>query len=64
MLRYLVIFYIILYYIIHIANQLLMVVMSAVGVGLAFNPATNGINTGLFKGYTWLFSGIVSQLLK
>lgn len=38
--------------------------MSSLGIGRALNPATGGINPGLFKGTTWLFSGIVSRLLK
>ena len=38
--------------------------MSALGIGLAVNPATSGINTGLFKATTWLFRGIIFRLLK
>lgn len=45
-------------------KQLLIVLMSALGIGLALNPATNDINPTLLKGGTWLFSGIVSRLLK
>ena len=45
-------------------GQLLIVLMSALGIGLAVNPATSGINPGLFKAATWLFSGILSRLLK
>ena len=45
-------------------GQLLIVLMSALGIGLALNPATSGINPGLFKGVTWLFCGIVPHLLK
>jgi hypothetical protein len=45
-------------------GQLLIVVMAALGIGLAVNPATSGINPGLFKGATWLFRGIVFRLLK
>ena len=45
-------------------KQLLIVLMSALGIGLALTPATSGINPGLLKGSTWLFSGIVSRLLK
>jgi hypothetical protein len=41
-------------------KPLLIVLMSALGIGLGLNPATGGINPGLFKGSTWLFSGIVS----
>ena len=45
-------------------DQLLIVLMSALGIGLAVNPITSGINPGLFKGATWLFRGIVFRLLK
>ena len=45
-------------------GQLLIVLMSALGIGLAGNPATNGINPGLFKGATWLFRGIIFRFLK
>ena len=45
-------------------GQLLIVLMSALGVGLAVNPATSGINPGLFKGATWLFRGIIFRFLK
>jgi hypothetical protein len=31
-------------------KQLLIVLMSALGIGLALNPATSGINPGLLKG--------------
>lgn len=45
-------------------SQLLIVLMSALGIGLAVNPATSWINPGLFKGAAWLFRGIVFRLLK
>lgn len=45
-------------------GQLLIVLMSALGIGLAVNSATSGINPGLFKGATWLFRGIVFRLLQ
>ena len=45
-------------------GQLLIVLMSALGIGLAVNPATSGINPGLFKGATWLFHGIIFRLVK
>jgi hypothetical protein len=45
-------------------GQLLIVLMSALGIGLAVTPATSAINPGLFKGATWLFRGIVFRLLK
>ena len=45
-------------------NQLLIILMSALGIGLAINPATSAINPGLFKGATWLFRGIVFKFLK
>ena len=45
-------------------NQLLILLMTALGIGLAVNPATSAINPGLFKGVTWLFRGIVLKLLK
>ena len=45
-------------------GQLLIVLMSALGVGLAVIPGTSGINPGLFKGATWLFRGIVLRVLK
>lgn len=38
--------------------------MSGLGVGLALNPVTSGINSGLLKGGSWLFRGIVSWFLK
>ena len=40
-------------------SQLLIVLMSALGIGLGLNFATSGINPGLFKGATWLFGGIL-----
>ena len=43
-------------------GQLLIVLMSALGIGLALTPATSGINPGLFKGGAWLFRGIVFRL--
>ena len=45
-------------------SQLLIVLMSALGTGLALNPATNKINPGLLKVATWLFRGIIFRLLK
>ena len=45
-------------------DRLLLLLMSALGIGLAINPYTNKINPGLFKGAAWLFSGIVSRYLK
>lgn len=45
-------------------NRILILVMLALGVSLGINPYTSKINTGLFKGTTWLFSGIMSKLLK
>ena len=45
-------------------GQLLIVLMSALGIGLAVNPATSEINPGLFKGVAWLFRGIVFRVLK
>jgi hypothetical protein len=45
-------------------DQLLIVLMSALKIGLAVNSATSGINPGLFKGATWLFRRIVFRLLK
>ena len=45
-------------------GQILIILMSALGIGLAVNPTTSGINPSLFKAATWLFSGIVSRLLK
>ena len=45
-------------------SQLLILLMSALGIGLAVNPATSGINPGLFKGATWLFRGIIFRILK
>lgn len=45
-------------------NQLLIILMSALGIGLAVTPATSGINPGLFKAAAWLFRGIVFRLLK
>ena len=45
-------------------SQLLIVLMSALGINLAVNPVTSGINPGLFKGTAWLFRGIVFRILK
>ena len=45
-------------------GQLLIVLVSSLGIGLAVNPATSGINPGLFKGATWLFRGIIFRFLK
>lgn len=45
-------------------SQLLIVLMSALGIGLAVTPATSGINPGLFKGAAWLFGTIVFPVLK
>lgn len=45
-------------------SQLLILLMSALGIGLAVTPATSGINPGLFKGATWLFRGIIFRILK
>ncbi len=45
-------------------GQLLILLMSAVGIGLGINPVTSKINPGLFKGATWLFRGIVFRLVK
>lgn len=45
-------------------GQLLIVLMSALGIGLALNPATNSVNPGLLKGGSWLFRGIVFRLFK
>ena len=48
----------------YMTSQLLIVLMTVLGIGLAVTPATSGINPGLFKGATWLFRGIVFRLLK
>lgn len=40
-------------------GQLLIVLMSALGIGLGINPATNGVNSRLFKSATWFFHGII-----
>ena len=45
-------------------KQLLIVLMSGLGIGLAVTPAINGINPGLFKGATWLFRGIITKIIK
>ena len=45
-------------------ERLLIVVMLALGFGLAINPYTSSMNPGLFKGLTWLFSGLISRLVK
>ena len=45
-------------------ERILIIVMSALGIGLAINPYTDSINPRLFKGTAWLFSGIISKLLK
>lgn len=45
-------------------NQLLIVLMSALGISLAVTPATSEINPGLFKGAAWLFRGIIFQYFK
>ena len=44
-------------------SQILILLMSMLGIGLALNPATDRINPGLLKGATWLFRGIISKLL-
>ena len=44
-------------------SQLLILLMSALGIGLAVTPATSGINPGLFKGAAWLFRGIIFRVL-
>ena len=46
------------------SDKLLILLMSALGIGLAINPYTNSINPGLFKGTTWLVSGIISRFVK
>lgn len=43
-------------------NQLLILLMSTLGIGLAITPVTSNINPGLLKGAAWLFRGIVSRL--
>jgi hypothetical protein len=43
------------------SKQLLIVIMSSVGIGLGLKLVTSRINTVLLKTTTWLFSGIVSQ---
>ena len=45
-------------------DRILILLMSTLGIGLAINPYTSKINPGLFKGGAWLFSGIISRLLK
>jgi hypothetical protein len=45
-------------------NQLLIILMSALGIGLAITPATSWLNPGLLKGGALLFRGIVFRLLK
>lgn len=45
-------------------GQLLILLMSVLGVSLAVIPATSRINPGLFKGAAWLFRGIISGLVK
>ena len=47
----------------HITRQLLIVLVSALGIGLTLTPATSGINPDLLKGTAWLFRGILSLLL-
>jgi len=45
-------------------GQFLILLMPGLGIGLALNTTTSGINSGLLKGTTWLFRGIVFRLLK
>lgn len=45
-------------------GQLLIVLMSALGIGLAVTPATGWINPGLLKGATWVFRGIIFRVFK
>lgn len=45
-------------------DRLLLVLMVALGIGLAVTPATSRINPGLFKGAAWLISGILIRVLK
>lgn len=40
-------------------NKLLIVLMSALEIGLVVNPITSEINPGLFKVAAWVFRGIV-----
>jgi hypothetical protein len=44
-------------------KQSLIILMSALGIGLGLNPVTNNMNPGLVKGSAWLISGIISRLL-
>ncbi len=43
-------------------SQLLIVLTSALRIGLAVTPTTIGINPGLFKGAAWLFRGIIFRV--
>ena len=45
-------------------NQLMILLMASLGIGLAITPATSGVNPGLMKGAAWLLSGLLSKLFK
>ena len=45
-------------------DQLLIVLMSILGIGLGLTPAASKINPGLVKGAAWLFRGIIYQIYK
>ena len=44
--------------------QILMLLMSALGAGLALNTITSKMNTRLFQASTWIISAILSQSFK
>ena len=45
-------------------GQIIILLVAALGYGLACNPITNKINPRLVKAATWCFRAIVLRLLK
>ena len=45
-------------------NQLLLLFMSAFGIGLALTPITSGLDPRLVKGAAWFLRGIFLRVLK
>lgn len=46
-------------------GQILIIVMSALGIDLSLNPKTNKkLNPRVFKALKWLLPGIISKLSK
>ena len=43
-------------------NKILLLLMSAIGLGLSLNPVTNKLKPELVKGLFWLLSGSLWKL--